>query len=141
MRIIIDDVYVERGVSPATAAASGASAIACSAPRAVLEGSLERSRTRGEVVAGEEGSEASAMTDYLAYSDNGLARGGEADGGLEGGNEFRATSLSASQQQQQSAAGGGAMGQQQQLRQRSSGLSGSASGGEFYAQQPAHGKR
>ena len=139
MRIIIDDVYVERGAA-APGASAAADALACSTPHAVLEGSLER----GEGASGESG-EAAEMTDFFGFSDgNHLARGEAV--GVEGDGFSRVPSFlpaSKQQQQQQSTGGRGVVVQhhQQHLRQRSPAgvLPDSPAGSAFYLQQPAHG--
>lgn len=142
MRIIIDDVYVERGAAAAAASAAAAT-LACSTPHAVLEGSLER----GEG-ASEESGEAAEMSDFLGFSEgNHLARGGAF--GVQGdGFSGVASFLPASKQQQQQQSAAVARGtvvqhhQQHLFRQRSPvELSGNApAGSAFYVQQPAHGK-
>lgn len=144
MRIIIDDVYVERGATAAAAASAAAAGLACSTPHAVLEGSLER----GEG-ASEESGEAAEMTDFFGFSDgNHLARG-EAVGVEGDGFSGVASFLPASkQQQQQLAAVRGTVLQQHHhhqhlLRQRFPAglLSGNTpAGSAFYVQQPARGK-
>lgn len=145
MRIIIDDVYVERGAA-AAAASAAAAALTCSTPHAVLEGSLER----GEG-ASEESGEAAEMSDFLGFSEgNHLARG-EAFGVEGDGFSGVASFLPASKQQQQQQSAAVTRGtvvqhhhQQQQhlFRQRSPvELSGNTpAGSAFYVQQPAHGK-
>lgn len=142
MRIIIDDVYVERGATAAVASAAAAG-LARSTPHAVLEGSLER----GEG-ATEESGDAAEMTDFFGFSEgNHLARGQAV--GVEGdGFSGVASFLPTLKQQQQLAAGRGTVLQQQHhhehlLRQQRSpaGLSGNTpAGGAFYVQQPPHGK-
>ncbi|CAM9513790.1 unnamed protein product, partial [Laminaria digitata] len=141
MRIIIDDVYVERGAAASAAASAASAALASSTPHAVLEGSLER----GEGASEEESGEAAEMTDFFGFSDGSHLARGEAVGGVNGDGFSVAAFLPASkqrqQQQQQQSAGRGAIVQHHHhLRQRSPArMPGNApAGSAFYVQQSAH---